>query len=194
MNFDVSPTLRLQRMPLLGALLRPMMRTKWPRNVRHGDIIKGLPRVQAGSCGGVYCSHVLEHLALEDCRKALRQSHRILANDGTFVLVVPDMGGLVQGYNEAVAKGDAEACIRLIRYTLMGHERRVRGLKGFVQSYFGNAHHLWMWDEAAMRHELLQAGFTQVRRIQFGETTDPMFRKVEEESRFKGALALEARK
>ncbi len=193
-NFDVSPTLRMQRFPLLGALLRPMMRTRWPRNVRHGDIIKGLPGVAPGSCAGVYCSHVLEHLALEDCRQALRQSHRILSQEGTFLLVVPDLGGLIQGYNEATAKGDAEAAIRLVRYTLMGHERRVRGLKGFVQSYFGNAHHLWMWDEAAMRQELAQAGFSQVRRVQFGETPDAKFREVEEESRFKGALALEARK
>jgi predicted SAM-dependent methyltransferase len=184
----------MQRIPLLGALLRPIMRTKWPRNVRHGDIIRGLPGVAPGSCDGVYCSHVLEHLSLADCRTALRQSHRILSQEGTFLLVVPDLGGLIQGYNEATAKGDAEAAIRLIKYTLMGQERRVRGFKGFVQSYFGNAHHLWMWDEASMRQELAQAGFTRIRRVQFGETPDSRFREVEEESRFRGALALEARK
>lgn len=143
---------------------------------------------------GVYCSHVLEHLALEDFRTALAQSRKILSDEGTFVLVVPDLGGLIQGYNEAAARKDPEAAIRLVRYTLMGHEKRVRGLRGFIQSYFGNAHHLWMWDEASLTFELEKAGFSRIRRIQFGESPDPMFRKVEEESRFRGALALEAGK
>ena len=62
----------------------------FPANVEYGDIVKGLP-VPTGSCRGIYSSHVLEHLALNDLRKALRETHRLLAEGGTFRLVVPDL-------------------------------------------------------------------------------------------------------
>jgi hypothetical protein len=54
-NFDASPRLRLQRLPVLGSMFRwgPVV---FPRIVRYGDIVKGLP-VLAGSAAGVHASH-----------------------------------------------------------------------------------------------------------------------------------------
>jgi hypothetical protein len=54
-NFDVSPTLRIQKIPILGGLLKGRLNTRFPDNVRYGDIIKGLP-VADNSCDGLYCS------------------------------------------------------------------------------------------------------------------------------------------
>jgi hypothetical protein len=76
LNFDASPTLRLERLPVVGRLVRKNAR-RFPANVIYGDIVHGLP-VKANSCDGVYCSHVLEHLALEDCRRALVNTYRIM--------------------------------------------------------------------------------------------------------------------
>jgi len=88
-NFDASPTLRFERLPLLGKLYTKN-NSRFPENVEYGDIVKGLP-VPPTSCEAVYCSHVLEHLSLDDFRKALRNTHRILKSGGTFRLVVPDL-------------------------------------------------------------------------------------------------------
>jgi len=80
LNFDASPTLRVQRLPLAG-FLRVPGGPVFPANVRYGDIVKGLP-VEATSCRAVYCSHVLEHLSLSDFRLALANTKAVLAEGG----------------------------------------------------------------------------------------------------------------
>ncbi len=75
-NFDASPTLRFERLPLIGRLYTRNGQ-RFPENVEYGDIVKGLP-VAAQSFHGVYCSHVLEHLSLADFRTALINTWRIL--------------------------------------------------------------------------------------------------------------------
>lgn len=68
-NFDASPTLRFERLPIIGNLYTKN-ENRFPENVEYGDIVKGLP-VPDDSCKGIYCSHVLEHLSLSDFRVAL---------------------------------------------------------------------------------------------------------------------------
>ncbi len=63
-NFDSSPTLRIQKIPVIGKLLKNELNTVFPNNVRYGDIIKGLP-INKNSCDLVYSSHTLEHLSLK---------------------------------------------------------------------------------------------------------------------------------
>src|SRR4051812_43659884 len=89
-NFDASPTLRLQRLPVVGRRLHGGGLPLFPSNVEYGDIVRGLP-VSPGSCRGVYCSHVLEHLALADFRTALRNTRAILRDGGIFRFVLPDL-------------------------------------------------------------------------------------------------------
>lgn len=76
-NFDVSPTLRIQKTPIIGLLVKKKLNTTFPSNVLYGDIIKGLP-IEDNTCDGLYCSHTLEHLALDEFRIALKNSYRIL--------------------------------------------------------------------------------------------------------------------
>lgn len=64
-NFDVSPTLRIQKVPILGTLLKKRLNINFPTNVLHGDIIEGLP-IERNSCDGLCCSHLLEHLSFQD--------------------------------------------------------------------------------------------------------------------------------
>ena len=66
-NFDASPTLRFERIPVVGTLYNKNT-VRFPKNVEYGDIVKGLPVLDESQCG-VYCSHVLEHLSLGDCRQ-----------------------------------------------------------------------------------------------------------------------------
>lgn len=190
-NFDASPTLRLQKIPLVGSLLP--LPVRFPKNVRYGDITKGLP-VKYNSCKGVYCSHVLEHLSLEDCRAAINNTYKMLAPGGIFRLIVPDLEVMARVYVRAIDTGETSPAISFVKDTILGTERRSRGLKGILTSVYGNSHHLWMWDYRSLETILKYAGFSSVRRCVFNDCADKMFLKVEEEGRFRNAVAIEAKR
>src|SRR6266568_3068610 len=88
-NFDASPRLRLQQLPLIGQFFRRGA-IVFPARILYGDIVKGLP-VADDTADGVYASHVLEHLSLNDFWLALRNTIRLLKAGGIFRLVVPDL-------------------------------------------------------------------------------------------------------
>lgn len=188
-NFDGSPRVRLERTPLLGRLLTGN-RFHFPREVEYGDIVRGLP-VAPGSCRAVYCSHVLEHLALADCEQALRNTRKILMPGGIFRLVLPDLQVAIQHYSENTSP---HAATDFMRETLLGLETRQRNLMGMLRASLGNSPHLWMWDYPSMHEALEKAGFVNIRRAVFGDASDPMFHSVEERVRWRDSLGLECQR
>jgi predicted SAM-dependent methyltransferase len=188
-SFDASPTLRFERLPLIGRLYT-RNQNRFPENVEYGDIVRGLP-VPANSCRAVYCSHVLEHLSLHDFRTALQQTYRMLEAGGIFRLVLPDLEQIAREY---LQRADAEAAPWFMREASLGKEVRRRGLAGFIIEWAGNSQHQWMWDYKSIKPELELAGFENVRRAGFGDSSDAMFGRVEERGRWENALAVECRK
>jgi len=191
-NFDISPTLRIQKIPLIGNLLKGQLNTVFPSNVLYGDIIKGLP-VEAGSCDALYCSHTLEHLSLEDFRTALKNSYQLLKKGGIFRCVVPDLEYCARSYINSLDSGDNMASLQFIgKDTLLGIKKRPYGLRGLAATFLGNSHHLWMWDKRSLGEELKNAGFSQVRVCEFNDSQEEAFKLVEDKGRFINAAALEA--
>ena len=191
-NYDVSPTLRLQKIPVIGNLFRNLSSIKFPTNVRYGDIIKGLP-VKENLCDGVYCSHTLEHLSLEDFKIALKNTYAILKHGGKFRCIVPDLEHAAKVYLEAITKNDPSASLYFIGPgTLLGIEKRSRNFESFLRSFFGNSHHLWMWDKLSLAKELENTGFKHVRICNFNDSDDEMFKQVEDIGRFENAVSIEA--
>lgn len=186
-NFDTSPTLRLQRLPLVGPRLHGKGLPLFPPNAEYGDIVKGLP-VAAGSCRGIYCSHVLEHLALEDFRTALRNTHAYLREGGIFRFVLPDLKHLARVYVES---DDPGASLVFMEQSMLGKPRRARGVGGLLRDWLGNSAHMWMWDYASMSAELERAGFRDIRRARFGDSADPHFHDVEDPGRWENCLGVE---
>lgn len=189
LNFDVSPTLRLQRIPLLGRLIK---KVNFPSSVLYGDILKGLPGIQANSCDAVYCSHVLEHLSYNDCKLALKNTYDLLKKGAIFRCVLPDLEKCIDLYLEDKKNHSSEASIKFMRSSLLGVENRPRGIKEKTMEVFGNSHHLWMWDKDSLKKELLDAGFSSVRICRFNDSVDENFKQVEDSSRFYAAFSLEA--
>ncbi len=188
-NFDASFTLAFERLPLVGRLYTKN-ESRFPENVEYGDIVKGLP-VANNSCKGVYCSHILEHLSLNDFRVALSNTYKILQPGGIFRLVLPDLEHSVRDYLD---NPSSDAASSFMRETYLGIEDRPRGLKNFIISWLGNSQHLWMWDYKSIEPELAKAGFVGVRRALIGDSSDAMFFAVEEESRWDNCLGVECKK
>ncbi len=193
-NFDASPTLRIQKTPILNTLLKSQLNVQFPDNVLYGDIVAGLP-IADNSADALYCSHVLEHLALEDFRIALRHSFKVLKKGGIFRCILPDLEFAAREYLKSLDAGNDEASLEFMGpATLLGLTNRHKGIKGMAASYFGNSLHLWMWDRKSLTKELMDAGFEIVRPCSFGDSTEKAFSFVEDEGRFTNALALECRK
>lgn len=104
------------------------------------------------------------------------------------------MEAIARSYIKSVEEGNSEACIAFVKNTIMGTEVRPRGFKAFIQSFFGNANHLWMWDTLSMQKELKDAGFSSIRKCEFDDSEDEMFKLVENKDRFAGSIAFECRK
>jgi SAM-dependent methyltransferase len=181
-NFDASPTLRLQRLPVVGRLFKRGT-TVFPDAVRFGDIVKGLP-IADGSVQGIYASHVLEHLSYAEFWTALDHTFRLLKPGGMFRLVVPDLKIRAQKYIERLDSGQAEANAWFMRGAHLGLESPPRGLVAFARSIFGRSAHLWMWDESSLAAALAKTGFVNIRRCRFGDCPDDKFRLAEDAGRF----------
>jgi predicted SAM-dependent methyltransferase len=167
-NFDVSPTLRIQKTPILGTILKKSLGQVFDNNVQYGDITVGLPGIVDGTADGAYCSHVLEHMSLEHFRIALRNTYKMLKPGGIFRIIMPDLEVLVRDYiNDKDEKHDPEASIRLIKRMMMGVEVRPRSFKAVTKHLFGYLEHL-----------------TNIRRCEFNDSADPMFKLVENEKRW----------
>lgn len=188
-NYDASPTVRFERLPLIGKLYTKN-RERFPENIEYGDIVKGLP-VSPGSCAAIYCSHVLEHLALDDFRSALKNTFVMLQPGGTFRMVLPDLEYLARQY---INDPSPDASLIFMKETYLGHEKRERGLKGLLSTWLGNSQHLWMWDIKSMVRELEKVGFIEIRKAKFGDSSDAMFADVEDENNWVNCLGVECNK
>ena len=185
-NFDSSPSLIFSKIPIVKDLFKRFV-PPFPSNVRYGNIVKGLP-VSPESIQLIYASHVLEHLSLNDCRIAIRNTYIMLVKGGLFRLVVPDLEWCIKEYQTNPVQKRA---YKFMKNTKLGIEWREYGLIGFLRNTFGNTTHLWMWDYDSLKIELANIGFTNIRRANFNDSSAVEFRDVEEIGRFENALAIE---
>lgn len=190
-NYDASPTLRFERIPIMGKLYVKNVQ-RFPENVLYGNIVNGLPE-EDNSCDGIYCSHILEHLSYQDFQTAIKNTYKLLKPNGVFRCVVPDLKHAVQDYLNNYDIVDNPASL-LMESTILGKQTRAKGISGMLKEMMGNSKHLWMWDEKSLMNELRNAGFKNARPCKFNDSADTHFAFVEEEDRFKFAVAIECSK
>ncbi|XOV91148.1 MAG: methyltransferase domain-containing protein [Bacteroidota bacterium] len=190
LNYDSSLTLKMQRIPLLGNLVPSGPFGRFPKNVKVGDIVKGLPEKE-GTVDLIYCSHVLEHLTFEEFHRALENTYSLLKPGGTFRLVLPDLEAKAKAY---IDSKDPEAIHSFMEETYLGKRSRSRSIRGILHEFYRNDQHFWMWDCKSMKKALEDAGFKSVRRAYFNDSEIPDFKEVEELRRWKDELGVECQK
>jgi len=191
-NFDAGPAFWLQKyLPFSKSVLIRRGYPEYPvHKIEYGNVIEGLP-VQPGSAKAVYCSHVLEHLALEEFRRSVRNVLTYLVPGGIFRIVVPDFEFLIKQYIEDAAPNAAS---KLLEQSLLGEKSKLHGLRSLPRLLFGRSQHLWMWDYKNIAEELSKAGFTEIRRAFYNDSLDPRFTEVESLNRWENCLGVECKK
>ncbi|GEM_PF-146678 len=192
LNYDSSSTLRFERLPIIGRFYTKNKR-RFPENTHYGNIVTGLP-VKIGSCDGIYCSHVLEHLSLKDFRKALKNTYAYLKPNGIFRLVVPDLHSRAKEYLRKSSENDNDASMEFMKSSGLGFEDEQKGTVGVIYEAFRSFRHKWMWDYRGLQTELIRVGFMKIRKCKFNDSADKRFKEVENSTRFKNELSIECRK
>lgn len=195
-NIDASPSVKLATVPLIGRfLVSAMGGPDFPKSVKYGDLIKGLS-LKPNSCELIFASHVLEHLSLSDFHTSLNNIYAYLQPGGIFRVIIPDLEQYVAKYTKQRSEGttSAKAASTFMQASCLGHQRSRTGLKHRFHELLSNSRHQWMWDEPSLTEALIQHGFKNVRRCQFGDWSDPRFGLVERQDRHWEALCLEATK
>jgi SAM-dependent methyltransferase len=182
LNFDSSPSLWLERLPVIGKLIK-INKDRFPEDILFGDIVKGLP-VAPGSVASIYASHVLEHLSYDDFWRALTNTYEALEPGGVFRLIVPDLEGRAHRYLERVKTGHTDAASRFLEESFLGQKTQAHSLTQRIRKLWGHSDHLWMWDEPSMTEALRKTGFVDIRRCQLGDAGDACFAAVERADRF----------
>jgi hypothetical protein len=106
-------------------------------------------------------------------------------------MVLPDLEVIVAKY---VADPSADAGNQFMADSILGKVSRSRGLKGFLRDWLGNRQHLWMWDFKGLAAELAAAGFRNIRRAEYGDSSQAAYELVEVPERWKGCLGIECTK
>lgn len=175
-NLDNSLTVKLARVPVLGAALAAM-----PRGSERGRFVRAaretpiqwavatrLPFLDR-TMELVYSSHMFEHLNRDQATRFLHEAFRVLRPNGLLRLVVPDLKKLVDKYLQT---GDADA---FVKATLLPPPPMQTWTSRIAIALVGHRGHAWMYDAASLRDCVASAGFTEVTILRPGETriSDP---------------------
>jgi predicted SAM-dependent methyltransferase len=120
-------------------------------HVDHVSSIDNLSFLQDGSVELIYNCHVLEHFKRREVNRVLREWHRVLAPGGVLRVSVPDFAALCEVYVRSRDLG-------LVIGPIFGR-----------QDYLYNIHYN-LFDFDALKAQLEQAGFSQIRRYDWRET------------------------
>ena len=196
-NFDASPTLRIQKMPLLGRLLKNRLNCIFDDEVLYGDIVKGLP-IKDESADYVFCSHILEHLALADFHTAIANTFSILKHGGRLRVIVPDLRLDINDYFHSITSDVTairqQASINFLRNSCLGMPMSRKSLIERLSYLYGNSGHRWMWDSESLSAALSQHGFIDIKPFKKNDSDDEMLLRPERPHQFERGIAYQCRK
>lgn len=143
------------------------------------DLTKPLP-LPEGQVRFVYTEHFIEHIPQDAARRLFGHARRVMAPGGVIRVSTPDLKALVDDYQAG----------RLVR---MDHaEWYPATLCRMVNEAMRWWGHTFVYDEAELTALLRETGFTDVRRVKWGESDSPELRGLESRPDY-GDLILEAR-
>jgi predicted SAM-dependent methyltransferase len=126
------------------------------------------------SVSHIYMEHVIEHFPLDVGRQVFSNCLAGLAPRGRIRLATPDLERAARAYLDRSAVGDQHLDFYRSARVAEHPTDLVRMLYAYDNHWKG-----YIYDFAALRDELTDAGFRQVVRVNPGESDDPAFRDLE---------------
>jgi SAM-dependent methyltransferase len=170
-NTDITPHLFVARVPGLARVLHRLgvigperfaaHRAGVFRSVRYLDVSRRF-RFAEETFECVYASHMLEHLAPDVAERCLREVHRVLQPGGILRLAVPDLDGVIAGYDPADPDTFLDGLFE-------GHSDRRSSA----------SRHRWQYNAVSLKGLMERVGFRDVERCEYREGRCPDLDEIE---------------
>ena len=195
-NIDWSIHARLRHSPV-GRRLAPLVLNEERRklflsmdDVLVHDLRKGIPASDA-SVHAVYHSHILEHIDRDAVPAFFSEILRVLRPGGVHRVVVPDLERYAHEYLDSLERGldDAQArarhdatvsemILQMVRREASGTSHQAPLQRRVENLLLGDARkrgetHMWMWDRVNLPQALVEAGFQDVRILDWQTSQIP---------------------
>jgi len=124
------------------------------------DCRKDLTMFSSGSVDHIVCSHFLEHLYQNEVEIVLKGFRRILKNDGTMHIVLPDLSKQIAKYLKNKKEKNVNAADVFVSETEFTHVNRksfIYNLMTLIGSF--GMQHFWMYDYDSFHKILVKNGF-----------------------------------
>lgn len=178
---DRSPSITLDRVPGLKRALRrtgvinAQQAIRWDPSIVRADI-RRLPYPDH-SIDAIYSSHALEHIYLNEARRVLAESKRVLQPGGIIRLALPDCEAAIRALTANGVVTAAAAATYNHKLYAFPEERP--GVTGLVRRAIGGDIHRWQPFPSYVSQMLTDSGFTMVRRWDFHQGELPGLTQVE---------------
>ena len=170
-NTDISPHLFVARVPGLAWVLHRFgvigperyaaHRAGVFRSLRYLDVSRRF-RFADETFECVYASHMLEHLDPGVAERCLREVHRVLRPRGILRLAVPDLDGVIAGYDPADPDTFLDGLYE-------GHSDR----------HSRASRHRWQYNAVSLKALMERVGFSEVQRCGYREGRCPDLDEIE---------------
>lgn len=199
LNIDKSPNVYLSKVPALRrALARVGVLTKdhdavsfAPGTIR-ADLSRGL-KYPDESAAYVYHSHLIEHMARWQALALMKDCHRILRPGGIMRVATPDLGQIVNWYqNDSFEFGEGSTPADRFM-DVLGTYRDLPGTtpQRLIRRLISGVPHQWLYDRESLAVLLGEAGFAESVTRGYREGDVPDLDQLEHRAE---SLFVEARK
>jgi predicted SAM-dependent methyltransferase len=125
------------------------------------DLRNGMP-VESRSCAFIYSEHVLEHLAVAEGVKLLRECRRVLLPGGVIRIAMPSLAALVERY--CSEKWREQEWLTLPEHQFI---RTRAEMLNIALRWWG---HQWVYDREELQRRLRDVGFSIIRDVEWGQS------------------------
>lgn len=146
------------------------------------DVVKGLP-FEKSTVSFIYSEHFIEHLNYEEAKIFLKECYRILEKDGVLRIATPDLDNIVQKYSSDWWN---QEWLKWPEYSWI----KTKGM--MLNQAFHGWEHKYLFNEEDLRNLLVEAGFTSIKRVEWGISNFVELKGLE--TRKDSKLIFEARK
>jgi len=138
----------------------------------------------------VYSEHMIEHISYVSGLNMLKESNRVLKNNGKIRISTPNFQFLIDLYND----GNSDIQQKYLKWSSERNLKNVPYAEDVyvVNNFFRDWGHLFIYDEKALTSSLQLAGFDKIVRCNLNESTEKHFQNLENTNRMpEGFLEME---